>query len=634
MNQNSNFLEVRDFFQDHCVLQRGRVNPLSGRTAPDTIVHATIGKYESWGRSDERGDFDFFLPPMEAAEGLTLRIEAGDQSVEFSDVAIGELYLLSGQSNMEFRLRDNIPSMDELPPADFNGIRHISIPARTFHGKRHDLGGAKWRVASPETTGLFSALGFFFARKLHRETGVTVGLVDISLGGMPVETWVSRASLLTIPELRDEVLAYDLFTASLGEAETLHPGDKVHTQIPASLTSLPDDFGEGEGYEMPECQDDAWDAMYLPDNWTQAGHIHAGVFWFRRTVELPAGCDDAWELHLGCIDKGDKSFVNGVKVGETGGPLEMSGRSIERVYAIPAGILHAGRNVLAVKASSYVSILEDGGLIGPAEEMYLLNKAGGARIPLEGDWKYKEVYDAGTLGMTYMRTLGVGAPQSFHILYDNQIVPMRDLPFAGVLFYQGECNAICEAPLYERLLGLMIDDLRHVFGNLELPFILVQLPDLGPGRLFGPHSQWALIREAQANVSRTKKNVSCLVTLGTNDGKELHPVNKIPLGEWCSDIVLKGERCPFISSVKPEGASLLATFDAALDRTEAPCGFLLAGEDDVACEAQAEFLTDTTIRVWSEKVPSPQKIWYAWADHPQFANIKGINGMMASPFRK
>lgn len=626
-------LEINDYFQDDAVLQRGKSIPITGKTSPDVIVHAKLGTYEGWGHSDTAGYFAFSLPPMPAIESATLVITAGKKHRSFKNIAVGDVYLLGGQSNMEFRLFSNIPGMEALKDKDFDGIRYLDVPLRTYHGQRHELGGAKWKISTRETASNFSALGFFYARLVHKAEKVVVGVVNTSVGGAAAETLVSRTSLMSIPELRDELLEYDRFISSKPEAMTLTPAPKLMKGVKKIFPTVPEDIGLKLHYEKPDFDDGDWETMDLPDNWTQAGHNHAGIFWFRRTIELKdCAPDEKWELHLGAVDKADITFINGVKIGAMCSPVEFAW-NLQRVYNVPKGILHKGKNILAVQASSMMSTLEDGGLIGPIEEMYLLRRSTGEKIPISGEWRLRETYDAGTIGMTFMRTLGAGAAQSMHILYDNMIVPLTGIPFAAVLFYQGEANAICEANSYEQIMSLLIDDWRNVLQDRALPFVMFQLPEIGRPCVLGKYSQWAVLRKAQMNVASKMSNVYCVVTLGTSDGREIHPFNKIPLAERAFAMLNKGKSAPILKEVKFEKRGAVLTFDGEPLDTSIPAeGFALAdanGKESVA--VKAEYLSEHSIRVSSKDITTPTKIWYAWADNPVPATLSGKNGLRVSP---
>lgn len=631
-----NELVINDYFQDYAVLQHGKSIPITGKTRPDTVIHAQLGNYEAWGHSDNTGSFEFRLPPMPPLEDMTLSISAGRLRRTFRHIAVGDVYLLGGQSNMEFKLQFNIPGIDKLDDNAFNGIRFLQIPQRTYHGQRHDLGGARWQISTREKAECISALGFFFARIVRQNENVVVGLVDTSVGGAAAETFVSRSSLLTVPELREELLEYDKFASCKAEARLLNPPPKLLKNVRKLFPEVPHDIGLDLHYESTALNDREWECMTLPDNWTQAGHNHAGIFWFRKTIEIDECMpDEKWELHLGAVDKADITFINGKKVGAMCSAVRFEW-NLQRVYNVPKGLLHRGRNLLAVQASNMMSTLEDGGLIGPEEEMYLLRKATGEKIPLYGEWRYKETYDAGTIGMTFMRTLGAGATESMHILYDNMIVPLAGIPFAAVLFYQGEANAICCASFYATLLSLMIDDWRHILENRELPFVIFQLPEIGRACPYGAYSQWALLREAQAQVCSRTENTKCVVTLGTSDGREIHPVNKLPLAESAFAMLHRNQTAPELKEIAFSGKYVTILFDGEpLDVNTPPEGFVLAASDTAKpVLAKAEYLSEHSIRVSAKGIAKPSAIWYAWSDNPSTASLRGKNGLRVSPFRK
>ena len=284
----------------------------------------------------------------------------------------------------------------------------------------------------------------------------------------------------------------------------------------------------------------------------------------------------------------------------------------------------------------------DGGLLGPTEEMYikLLNNDNATTISLASLWRYKEIYDAGTIGMTFMRSLGPGVPSSFHMLYDNMIYPLSGIPMRGVLWYQGEANGICMAKEYEKLLFAMESDWRKILNNPKLEFYIIQLPDYHNPHYFAPYNQWNLIREAQNNVALKDTYTDCVVTLGWGDVVNLHPTNKKDVGYAAAKFALarlNGNpiKVPTLKSLSCEKQALILTFEEdnlpAVGTTIE--GFAIAGNDEKAYVAKAEVINKNVIKVYSQEVQNPTSVWYAWACNPICCNFTSADGMKVSPFR-
>lgn len=639
-------LRLDGYFCSHAVLERNAVIPVSGYAAPDTVVEVDFCGVTARSVAAPDGRFTVNLPPMPAARGRRLRVTNGQNELCLDDVSVGEVYLVAGQSNIQFSLADSRPGAETASDSDFAALRYFKIPPRSYYGKQRTLRG-KWQKISRQDAAMLSGCGFFFGNAVARNTGIPVGIVDASLGGINLESWVGRETLLEHPAYRDELLEYEK-NVSLGWTDTQGKlpdlNDKINQGLQKLFPEIPDDGKLEEGWATVNFDDSDWETMLLPDSWTEAGHNHAGIFWFRRTVGMPQAWENQeLELHLGAIDKSDKVYFNGVFIGGMGNPCLWDYWATRRVYSIPAPLVKAGRNQITIRAGSMASICTDGGIVGPASEMYLVRKAApqAEKIPLAGEWRYRESLDAGTTGMTFMRTLGAGAPQSLHMLYDNMIFPLAGIPMRGVLWYQGEANAICMARHYETLLRAMLKDWRRTLGNPELEFFIIQLPDYHNPHYFAPFNQWALIREAQQHVAQEDPFTDCIVTLTWGDVVELHPCNKKAVAEAaarCALSRLRGETPPsgpvFEKMVLRDAALEISFTGGKLPVAGTRIsGFAVSGKDGRAFAAQAEVIGENIIRVFAPEVPAPVYLWYAWAGNPRETGLQSVDGIKGSPFR-
>lgn len=357
-------------------------------------------------------------------------------------------------------------------------------------------------------------------------------------------------------------------------------------------------------------------------------------------MEIPAdwiGRD--LELHLGAADKQDIAFVNGVEVGRTGRGFEDRHWNAPRSYRVPAAFVTGRRLVLAVRVYSF---LYDGGLIGPASAMRV-HPAGNpdAALPLVGAWRHRCEHDLG-LVVVPPPVPGHGEPNTPHMLFDNMIAPLAPYALRGAIWYQGESNE--SAPhLYARLLRDLVADWRRAWGRPALSFHAVQLTAFRVAQAHQPDSSWARIREAQTALLATP-GTGIAVTIDLGDAGDIHPKNKIPVGERLAQSALARDyhralvpNGPIASGFSFEGGSARVAFahaDGGLATTDgaAPRTFFLAGTDHVFHPATAR-IEGTSVVVTSPAVPAPVAVRYAWADNPEGCNLAGGTGLPASPFR-
>lgn len=642
---SDNNFRLDGYFCDYAVFQRNKIIPVSGYAKPETVVELNFCGQALSTLASFDGRFTINIPPMEVVKNQTLSVSNQGKKICCENVSVGEVYLLSGQSNMEFSLKSCVPGAEEITDHDIECIRYFKVPPTSFYGLQTTLQG-KWQTISKENANKISGCGFFFGSYLAKNTDMPIGLINASLGGMNIESFISKETLLTNSYYQKEVLEYEKNVSLQGTHNEgkLPAGDsKIQGGLAKLFPQVPDFSKEEALWTKADFCDQDWDTMYLPDSWTEAGHNHAGIFCFRKTIEIPEeyiGKD--LEIHLGAIDKSDKVYFNSSLIGETGSPDVWSFWNKLRVYTIPANLVNKKTNTITIFAGSLASICMDGGLLGPTEEMYikLLNDDKSTPISLASLWRYKEIYDAGTIGMTFMRSLGPGVPSSFHMLYDNMIYPLSGIPMRGVVWYQGEANGICMAKEYEKLLFAMEEDWRRTLNNPELEFYIIQLPDYHNPHYFAPYNQWNLIREAQNNVAKKDPYTDCVVTIGWGDVVDLHPTNKKDVGYSAGKFALarlNGNpiKVPTLKELNCIKDSLVLTFeDGNLPNVGTQIeGFAIANENGIAYKADALVTFKDTVKVSSKEVTNPVSVWYAWACNPTNFNFYSAEGIKISPFR-
>jgi sialate O-acetylesterase len=609
-------------FCDHAVLQQGMPIPVWGTADDGEKVTVTLaGQTVSTVARD--GKWSVRLAPLPAGGPHVLTI-AGKNRIEISDVLIGEVWVCSGQSNMERQLgpregQQPIKNWQaEAAAADFPQIRHFGVAQHLALAPQTRAEG-QWLVCTPQTAPEFTAVGFFFGRALHLARGTPVGLIHSSWGGTPAEAWTSREGLARIPEFADSVARLEKFAKDPAAARADYEHDLDRWFEENDRGSKPGAPWNAEAFE-----DKAWPVMRLPVKWEEAGlPDFDGIVWFRREVEVPA----AWaghdvELHLGAIDDIDTTWVNGRFAGST------NVWNTPRVYHLAAGTLHAGRNVIAVRVLDTGGY---GGLWGGGDAMRLVRADDPAQIiAVDGEWRYEASLFSHNAPPPPVNVSGsAGAPT---VLYNGMIAPLEPYAIRGVIWYQGEANA-GQAQLYRRLFPNLVADWRRAWGQGDFPFLYVQI---APFREMPPE-----IREAQRLSLAKIPHSAMAVTIDVGNANDIHPTDKKPVGErlaLAARALAYGEKIeysgPLFESLQIDGQRAVLRFSHVGGGLVANGGelkgFTLAGADKVFHAARATIVGDT-VEVTADGVSTPSAVRYGWANVAE-GNLFNRAGLPASPF--
>ena len=606
----------------HMVLQRDAKIHLKGTADPGEQVIVSFRDAEARATADSSGAWAVQIGPFDPGEPSALVIK-GKNILTFEDVVVGDLWVASGQSNMEWPLQAAKDAEKEISQANYPGIRSFTVKRAQSFSPLSDVSGT-WETCTPDTAGSFSAVGYFFAREVHTQTGVPIGLIHTSWGGTPAEAWTSLKAIQETPSMASLLASY--------EAALKKNAEPAAKKEEPTYTD-PGNKGLAEGFAAPKTSLEGWEEMILPQPWERAGLKIDGAVWFRRDVEIPeswAGKD--LTLSLGPIDDFDTTYFNGKQVGAIG-PERMNAYATPRKYVIPAADVKAGRAVIAVRAFDNYG---DGGFTGRDSDMKLEPSDRSAPlIPLAGPWRYKI-----ELGLPPKPPQAGNYPSTASVLYNAMIAPLVWCPIKGAIWYQGESNA-GRAYQYRELFPLMIRDWRRSWGIGDFPFFFVQLANFMERRPEPGDSEWAELREAQTMALKTPAT-GMAVIIDVGEAKSIHPLNKQDVGKRLALNALArvyGEPVeyagPMYDHLTVEDGSIRLHFTHA-EGLKTPgaaklVGFAIAGEDKNFVWADARIDGETVV-VSSSQVAKPVAVRYAWADNPE-CNLYNAADLPASPFR-
>lgn len=633
-------------FTDHMVLQAGKPLPVWGNApAAGFAVTVTLTRDEdgqtvatATATAGEGGAFKAVLAPVEtSAKPHTLRVKSGGDECTVKDVLIGEVWIASGQSNMQWSLGSSKNAKEEIAAADHPLIRLFTVPTVSTLTPQSDVKG-KWSVCTPQTAPGFSAVAYFFGRELQKALpGPTpVGLINTSWGGTPAQSWTSIEALEN-GGFKGYAEAHKKIAAAATDP-TPEKLAKYAEDLKAHEASVrfPDFPLTGESLKLagPATDDTAWPLMDLPGNWeAKVASMKQlnGVVWFRKTVDIPA----AWAgkdlvLHAGTIDDTDTTYFNGEKIGDTGKDVP-NHWSLQRSYAIPAASFKPGPATIAIRVfDNFASGGVTGGLlsIGPADKS-------APPLNLAGGWRYHVEHAVTELP----RPIKPGEVNSWTPagLYNAMIAPLIPYPIAGAIWYQGESNAGNPAE-YEKLFPAMINDWRARWG-CDFPFLWCQLANFMARNASSIDTNWARLREAQTKtLSLPKTAQAILIDIG--EEKDIHPRNKQDVGlrlalaarniAYGQDVPFRG---PTFKSAAIAGDTLTITLDHADGlhfRGPSAHNFAIAGEDGDFAWADAE-IKGHTLLLRSPAIAKPFFVRYAWGDNPA-ANLYNAQDLPAVPF--
>ncbi|WP_240743337.1 sialate O-acetylesterase [Ilyomonas limi] len=607
---------------DGMILQRDIKIKLWGRASPNEKVTVNFNgkQYQTTAGKDSKWLLQ--LPPQQAGGPYDITFN-GNNSVTIKNVLFGDVWVCSGQSNMELtmeRVKDKYP--DVIENANNTNIRQFEVPDQyNFNHPNEDVAYGQWLPATKENILKFSAVAYFFARDIYNKYKVPVGIVNTALGGSPAEAWISEEGLKKFPAYYNEAQKFK-------DSSLIHKIEAHDRSVSSNWynTLHQKDEGIKNNWQSPDMNDADWQTMNIPGYWADGplGNVN-GVVWFRKAEEVPAAfIGEPVRLIVGRIVDADSVFVNGQFAGTT------SYQYPPRRYVIPAGVLKEGRNEIVVRV---ISNADKGGFV--PDKTYALI-AGKDTLDIDGTWKYKLGATMNALpSQTFIRWKPEG-------LYNAMIAPLTKYTIKGILWYQGESNAGHPAD-YEALMKTLIADWRTHWNKANIPFIYVQLPNFMEAKRTPAESNWAALRQAQLNTLAVP-GTGMAVAIDLGEWNDIHPLDKQDAGKRLAlqaahlaygekHIVYSG---PVLQSAKTEGNKLILSFTnmgsgLMAKGSDSLHYFSIAGKDKHFVWAKAIIQGDKVV-VWNDLVTNPVYVRYAWADNPEGANLYNKEGLPASPF--
>ena len=623
-------INVPILFSDHMVMQRNDANLVWGTATPGGKVSILFQDLKAETVAAEDSTWEVILAPKPAGGPFSMSI-IGQDTLVIEDILMGDVWLGSGQSNMQWSVRQSADAEAEIARANYPNIRLFSVDRVYAATPRTNIPSDGWHLTSPETVADFSAVAYYFGRSLHDSLDIPIGLIHSSWGGTVAEAWTSAETLRELPDFLPAIEALEEQTAAYGEGADAY---EMMMQEWTRAVEL-NDAGHADGNPMwADAAFDAsdWSTMNLPVLW-EDGYLpnFDGIVWFRKTFSLPANwTGNDLNLNLSMIDDIDITWVNGVEVGST------QQYNKHRMYTIPASALKAGENVISVRV---VDTGGGGGIYGEADAMYLARgEQSNNRISLAGDWTYRESLSFSDPSLPPRPS---GQQNTPSVLFNAMIHPLIPYQIKGVIWYQGESNA-GRAYQYRTLFPALISDWRKKW-NSSFSFHFVQLANFqAPQQNPSEAQNWPELREAQTmTLAVPLTGMAVIADIGEAD--DIHPTNKQDVGArlaqaalsvtYNKDHVAGG---PLFKDVVFEGRVAKVSFDqvggglASLD--DAPLrGFAIAGPDSVFHWADAAIEEDQ-VHVSSTSVSEPVAVRYGWANNP-IITLYNAEGIPASPFR-
>lgn len=619
-------LRLPALVRDSMILQRDTKVRIWGWASPKEKVEVKVNGRTYTTRAQANGNWEVFLAPTPAGGPYTMALK-GKNQIELKDILFGDVWFCSGQSNMVHQLNiHDVAYARVIAEANDPQIRQCWIPTLAdLNGPRTELPAVYWKSAVGEDIRPFSAVAYFFAKKIHDKYKIPIGIINSSVGGTPIEAWTSEEGLKDFSSLISQIQK---------NKDTQYVNSLIRNNAALPRPAPPVDPGleaKPTWYD-PAYVPGGWRRMHIPGFWEDQGVKDLnGIVWYRKEIDIPQSmAGKPARVFLGRIVDADELYINGKSVGRT------TYQYPQRRYFVPEGLLKAGKNLFVIRVTN------NGGKGGFVPDKPYCIFSGMDTVSLMGDWDYK-------VGVVFRPFNGprtqppVNAPNQPTALYNAMVAPVIPYTIKGICWYQGESNA--GRPVeYEALMKALIEDWRKKWNLGTLPFFYVQLPGFMDYSYLPGESNWARLRESQLNaLSLDRTGMAVAIDLG--EWNDIHPDNKKDVGERLALWALYeayGEKSlaysgPMVEKIEVGTEKITLHFthigSGLITRDgEAPAEFAIAGEDKKFVWAQTK-LEGNKVVIWNEEVKNPKFVRYAWADNPVNPNLINKEGLPASPFR-
>jgi sialate O-acetylesterase len=626
IKQGSAQVRLPRLVRDSMILQRDANIKIWGWSSKGEKVAIKFNNKTYKTKADADGNWSVLLTPTKAGGPYTLDITAKNK-ITLKEILVGDVWFCSGQSNMVHQMGiHDVLYAKEIAEANNPQIRQFWIATMTnLQAAQNDFPFGNWKSAVGEDIRPFSAVAYFFAKKIYEKYKIPIGIINASVGGTPIEAWTSEEGLKDFSSLVSTIQKNKDTAYINGLNRNAANSNRPQPQITdLGLT------GEKKWFDISYVPK-GWKNINIPGYWEDQGIKDLnGVVWYRREINIPASMvDKPARVFLGRIIDADILYINGKQVGST------TYQYPQRRYAVATDVLKAGKNIFVIKVTNTAG---KGGFV--PDKPYCIF-AGNDTVDLKGTWQYKvgDVFIPRALGGGGG---GINAGSQPTALYNAMVAPAINYTIKGFLWYQGEANT-GRAAEYAQLQPAQIIDWRNKWKLGELPFLYAQLPGFMDYNYIPSESNWALFRESQLK-SLSTPNAAMAVTIDLGEWNDIHPDNKKDVGERLALAALKtvyGENIvysgPIYQSATIERNKIIISFSHTgsgliTNDGEAPAEFAIAGEDKKFVWAKAKIKGDKII-VWNDAVPHPMYVRYAWADNPVNPNLYNKEGLPASPFR-
>ena len=619
-------IRLPKLISDNIILQRDQAIKIWGWASPNEKITVEFNKKSFTTTTSISGKWEILLPAQSAGTGHKMVLK-GKNEITVKNIAFGDVWLCSGQSNMTVTMeRVKERFLEDIKSANFPDIRYFFVQTLTsLNTPKDDFPQGEWKTANPTDIYTFGALAYFFARDLYTKYKVPMGIINSSVGGTPIEAWISEDGYKNLPDIQKTITR---------NKDTSYVNTINRHSLRGGIKTPPiKDLGSIEHWESPDYQPKGWRNFNIPGYWEDQGIKDLnGVVWFRREFEVPK----RWlgkpvKLFMGRIVDADEMYVNGKKIGN------ITYQYPPRRYEIPANLLKEGKNTFVIRVTNTSG---KGGFV--PDKNYSMT-ANDEDIDLKGTWQYKvgEVYQPeNSRGLT----AGLVQQNQPTALYNAMIAPVLPMKIKGFIWYQGESNT-GNPELYDALMPTLITNWRTLWKDENLPFLAVQLANFQDINYTPSESNWARLREAQ-NQALKLPNTAVTVAIDLGEWNDIHPLNKKDIGKR---LALSAENLayndkkvvhsgPTLKSHTIENGKIMLTFDNVGERITSNDGeelrwFSVADYDKKFAWAKARITGKNQIEVWNEDIKTPKYVRYAWQDNPAGVNFYNSRDLPASSFR-